>query len=332
MKRTFALKSPFLAAVLLVYGCAAIAPESFRVTQARVVRVDPDQLEAVAVSMGYNDGIAIILPEDNPFIKAVEIEVKSPENIAHFQGTMAYALYTGLSRLPDGNVIDFTAERISMEILPPRLTFALQVPLREEHGLKSDPYTEVFPQVPKAESLPIFFRLFPIMKGLPDDFETAVFSVKVKPVLIDEGALQLSIVYPFEREPGSLSVHVDEKAVREPQNMLLLLPGEHHLAVSAEKCRTEVKTFIIERAKVSNVTVEMKDSRPTVSFASPDNVVVTLDGRRVADPRAALKIEPGRHTVTFSMGDYRLQRQFTAEEGRDYTASMMLDAEIVEIR
>ena len=329
---TFALKAHFLAAALLVLGYAALAAESFRVTRAHTASIDPERLEAVTVSMGYNDGIAVILPGDMTFIKAVEIEVKMTESIASFQGAMAYALYTGLSRLPGGNAIDFSGNRLSMEILPSKLTFALQVPLREGHGLRPDPYTDVLSDVPSLESLPLFFRLFPIMKGLPSEFETAVFTVRVRPVLIDEGALHLSVLYPAQDESSSLVVRIDEKPVREPEKMQLLLPGEHHIAVSAERCRTEVRTFIIERAKVSRLTVELKDSSPTVSFASPDNVVVTLDGARVADPRAALKIEAGRHTVTFSVGDYRLQRQFTAEEGRDYTASMTVDAEIVELR
>ena len=332
MKGTFALKTHFLAAALLVLPCAALAAESFRVTRAHTVRIDPVQLEAVTVSMGYNDGLAIVLPEDMTFIKAVEIEVKMTESIASFQGAMAYALYTGLSRLPDGRIIDFSGNRLSMEILPSKLTFALQVPLREGHGLKSDPYTEVLSDVPSLESLPLFFRLFPIMKGLPDDFEAAAFTVRIKPVLIDEGALQLNVAYPAQDESSSLFVRIDEKPVKEPDRMIFLLPGEHHIAVSAEKCRTEVRTFIVERAKVSRLTVELKDSSPTVSFASPDNVVVALDGRRVANPRSAQKIEAGRHTVTFSVGDYSLQRQFTAEEGRDYTASMTVDAEIVELR
>ena len=332
MKRTFALKTQGLVAALLILGYAALALESFRVTRSLTVRIDGERLDAVTVSMGYNDGLAIILPQDNPFIKAVEIEVKTPESIALFQGAMAYALYTGLSPLPDGEAIDFSGNRLFMEMLPSMLSFALQVPLREGHGLKTDPYTAVLSEVPSPESLPLFFRLFPIMKGLPDDFEAAVFTVRIKPVLIDEGALLLSIVYPDGREGAALSVRIDEKAVSNPEKVLLLLPGEHNLAVSAAKCRTEVRTFIIERAKVLELAVELKDSSPTLSFASPDNVLVSLDGVPVADPRGALKIEPGRHTVMFSVGDYSLQRQFTAEEGRDYTVSMTMDAEIIELR
>lgn len=334
MKKVFALKTPLVAAAIFLLGFLSGADESFRVTQAYIARIDPESLEAVSVSMGYNDGLALLFPEDATFIKAIEIEVKSPENVIQFPSSMAYAIYGGISQLPEEGIIDFTGERIAMEILPARLTFALQIPLKEGHGLKSDPYTAVLAETPKAESFPLFFRLFPIMKGLPDDFETAVFSVKVKPVLANEGGFLLNIAFPqggaAERPP--LSVRVDEKPILEPEKMQILAAGEHHLAVSAERYRTEVRTFVVERAKVSKVTVQMKDAAPTVSFASPDNVEVSLDGKAVANPRAALKIEAGRHTVTFSVGGYTIQRHFTAEEGKDYSVSMTMDAEVVELR
>lgn len=337
MKRTFALKIPFLAAALFVSSFAGIAAENFRVTRAFTARVDSALVEEVSVSIGYNDGLAVILPEDRTFLKALEIEIRSPDLAIQFPGSMAYALYTDISQLPDGRTIDFSGEKILMEILPSRLAFALRIPLRDNHGLKSDPYTEVLAEVPPAESFPLFFRLFPIMKGLPDDFETASFSVKVKPVLADEGGLLLSIAYPEQdavqlHEPGSLSVRIDEKAVPEPEKMQILSPGEHLLAVYAEKYRTEVRTFTIERARITGITIEMKDTAPTVTFASPDNVEVVFDGEIVADPRGTMKIEPGRHTVMFSVGDYSLQRQFTAEEGRDYSVSMTVDAEVIELR
>ncbi len=337
MKRTFALKIPFLVAVLLFYGYMGFALESFRVTQAHIARIDPVQLEAVTVSIGYNDGIAVILPEDRTFLKALEIEIRSPDLAIQFPGSMAYALYTDISHLPDGKTIDFSGEKILMEILPSRVAFAFRIPLRDNHGLKSDPYTEVLAEVLPAESFPLFFRLFPIMKGLPDDFETASFSVKVKPVLADEGGLLLSIAYPEQgagqlHEPVSLSVRIDEKAVPEPEKMQILSHGEHLLAVSAEKYRTEIRTFTIERARITGITIEMKDTAPTVTFVSPDNVKIAFDGEIVADPRGTMKIEPGRHTVTFFVGDYSLQRQFTAEEGRDYSVSMTMDAEIIELR
>lgn len=321
-----------MAGGLLLLAFQGAASESFRVTRAFTAAVDSGTLEAVSVSLGYNDGLAIALPEDGTFIKALEIEIKPPENVIDFPGSMAYALYGGVSQAPGGRGIDFSGDEILMEVLPSRLSFVLQVPLREGHGLKSDPYTAVLAEVPPAESFPLFLRLFPVMKGLPDSFEAASFSVRVRPILSDEGGFRLSVVYPEQAAPASASVRIDEMPVSDPEKMLLLVAGEHHIAVSADKCRTEVRTFIVERAKITEMTIEMKDAAPTVSFAAPDNVEISLDGKPVSDPRGALKIEPGRHTVMFSVGDYSLQRQFSAEEGRDYTVSMTMDAEVIELR
>ena len=332
MKRAFALKIPILAAALFLSGFAGLVAESFRVTRSFTARIDSSLMQEVSLLMGYNDGLAILFPEDSTFIKAIEIEIRSPDSVIKFPSSMAYAIYANISPPPDEGLIDFSGEKLAMEILPSKLAFALQVPLREGHGLKSNPYVEVLSEIQTAESFPIFLRLFPIMKGMPEDFETALFSVKIKPVFSDEGGLRLSIAFPEEDAPASLSVRIDEKPVLEPEKMQILAAGNHHLAVSASKYRTEVRAFTVERAEIAAITVEMKDTAPTVSFAAPSNVEIAFDGKIVADPNGTMKVEAGRHTVTFSVGDYSLQRQFTAEEGRDYSVSMTLDAEVVELR
>ena len=235
-------------------------------------------------------------------------------------------------------VFDFSGDQIVIEILPSKLTFALQIPLRENHGLKSDPYTVVMDQIKPENSGDLFFRLFPVMKGMPEEVENALFQVKIKPVLIDEGGFKLNIKYTdvSEQNDGGRkdilpSVIIDEVPVLNPDEMQLLMPGSHHLAVSAEKYRTEIRVFTVEQAKITELTVEMKDTAPTVVFAGPDNAEILLDGEKVDNPREVTKIKPGKHTVVFSVGDYKLQKQFTAEEGRDYSVSMTVDAEIMEL-
>ncbi len=338
MKKIYAFK-PFIVAVFLVLAFKAFASENIRVTKAFEARIDSALSNDVSLSIGYNDGILIVLPKDLTFIKAVEIEVKLPTAVLNFPSSMAYALYTTQHpESPIEKTVDFSGQKLVMEVLPPKITFTMQVPLRKNHGLKTDPYTEVLAEIPPENGLPLFFRLLPIMKGLPDNFERALFSVKIKPILADEGGLVLSIALPDNLvnngniHGSRLSVRIDEKSILEPEKMQLLSHGEHHLAVSADKCRTEVRTFTIERGKITRLSVEMKDAAPTVSFVSPSNVQVLLDGKPVANPRGMHKIETGRHTVMFSVGDFSVQRQFSAEEGKDYSVSMIVDAEIVELQ
>ena len=182
------------------------------------------------------------------------------------------------------------------------------------------------------EDEPLFFRLFPVMKGLPEEFETAAFLVKVRPVLNGDGGFRLQVSHPDGAEQPVLSVRIDEQPVDDPGRMMVLPQGAHHVAVSAEKYRTEVRTFTVEQANVTEMTLNLKETTPTVVFASPDNVTVTLDGEPVENPQESRRIEPGKHTGTFSVGGSEVHRQFTAEEGRDYSVSMTVDAEISEVR
>ena len=326
--------------VFLFSGISRLNGEDFRVTKAQTIRFRSVNPESETINLGYNDGVALVLPDDLTFIKAVEFEIKTPREVLQFPGGMAYGIYTNLSSLPDGEIFDFSAEQLSIEILPSKVTFVLQLPLRENHGLKSDPYALVMAPIRPEDSAWLFFRLFPVMKGMPEEVENAVFPVKIKPILIDEGGFKLSVKYTDSVQPGSgeqnpgvitPNVRIDEIPVQNPGKIQLLSPGSHHLAVSAENYRTEVRVFTVEQAKITEVTVEMKDTAPTVVFAGPDNAEILLDGEKIDNPRESRKIKPGKHLVVFSVGDYKLQKQFTAEEGRDYSVSMTVDAEIVEL-
>lgn len=346
MKKAMPAKAVFLtfAFALLFSATPFLAPESFRVTKAHTLRLAYAGYGSETVNLGYNDGVALVLPDDLTFIKALEIEIKTPHSALQFPGGIAYGIYTNISPEPDGNTYDFTADRFLIEVLPSKLTFVFQIPLRENHGLKTDPYTVVVdpmaPQNEKEGNGSIFFRLFPIMKGMPEYIEEAVFPVKIKPVLTDEGGVRLYIKYHDTDNPGEFredtagivpNVRLDESPVPFPEETQILPTGSHHLVVSAENYRTEVRVFTVEQAKITELTVEMKDTAPTVVFASPDNAEITFDGEKIENPRALRKIEPGKHLVVFSVGDYKLQKQFTAEEGRDYSVSMKVDAEITEL-
>lgn len=332
MKRTSAF--PIFCLFAAWSALSALPPlsaESFRVTRAETVDIPLLNPETAELSLGYNDGVAVLLPRDRIFLAGVEIEVKSPETVLQYPGAMAYAVYSGLSGLSETGY-DFQGEKLAMEMLPAKLTFVLRIPLQENHGFKSDPYTEVMEMVPAPEDEPLFFRLFPVMKGLPEEFETAAFLVKVRPVLNGDGGFRLQVSHPDGAEQPVLSVRIDEQPVDDPGRMMVLPQGAHHVAVSAEKYRTEVRTFTVEQANVTEMTLNLKETTPTVVFASPDNVTVTLDGEPVENPQESRRIAPGKHTVTFSVGGYELHRQFTAEEGRDYSVSMTVDAEISEVR
>jgi hypothetical protein len=167
------------------------------------------------------------------------------------------------------------------------------------------------------------------MKGLPENIETLVFTVKIKPLLTDEGGFRLNLTYPAaEQKP--VSVRIDEVLIDNPAVMHTLAPGSHHLSIVSDDYRNEVRVFTVESGKTTEIAVPMKDTTPRLYIVAPENTIITLDTAPLANLREGKTIEPGDHTLLFKIGDYEVTRQLTAEKGKDYTITMVIDVQVTE--
>jgi hypothetical protein len=240
------MKAPRLsfAIFLLLAGLSLIGAETFRVRTLTLASVETHK-EAESLSIGYNDAVSIQFPREATFLRGVEIELKIPQEILAYRNSMAYGLYRAIKPAPSAATIDYDAERIDLQPLPSRLSFVLQIPLRTNHGLKTGPYATVIQTAQDPRKGPILFRLLPIMKGLPEGIENLQFTVKVKPILANEGGFRLSLVQPggarLEAGSNAVSVRIDEKPVEDYASLVVLTPGSHHLSVVSSEYRNEVR-------------------------------------------------------------------------------------------
>lgn len=318
----------FLAGLLILPVLQVSGLESFRVHAITPVTLDSQKPEAQTVEIGYDDAIGILFPQDTTFIKGVEVEIKIPKTFADYPDSVAYGFYRQIKPVPQAKTIDYQAEQIVFQPLPSRLTYVIQIPIQKNHNLKTGPYSTVLKYVHDPKG-PLMFRLQPIMKGLPESIENLVFSVKIKPLLTDEGGFRLNMTYP-SAEQKPVSVRIDEVLVDNPTAMRILAPGNHHLSIVSDDYRNEVRVFTVESGRMTDITVPMQDTMPRLYLVAPENAVIVLDAVPIVNSREGKMIEPGDHTIFFKIGDYEVTRQLTAEKGKDYTVTMVIDVQITE--
>jgi hypothetical protein len=318
-----------LTVLLLVPTITLATAEPFRVHSMTPITVDVQRPEAQTTEIGYNDAVGIILPKSNPFLKGVEVEIKIPQDIVAYRNSMAYGIYRLPQPVPSEKSIDYQAEQVTMQPLPSRLSFVLQIPLQKNSNLKTGPYSTVLPYVHDASKGALIFRLLPVMKGLPENIESLSFTVKVKPILAEEGGFRLKIDYP-EASPKPVSVRIDEALIVNPESLQILSPGTHQLSIVADDYRNEVRVFTVESARTTELTVALRGTAPRLFLVAPENATVKIDGQPVENTREPRAIEPGDHTILFKIGDYEIAKQVTIEKGHDYTTSMVIDVNFTE--
>lgn len=311
---------------------SAAAADTFRVGSTAIALVDSASPEARVFDMGYNGAVGIEIQKDAAFLKGIEIEVKVPQELIEFRNSMAYGLYSKTDPLPAEDRIDYKATQLTLQPLPSRLSFVLQVPLVKDHRLKSGPYSSVLPYIHDPKSGPLLFRLLPVMKVLPDNIGDLKFQIKVKPILADEGGLRLSVAYPTEEtaEHAQISVRIDEMLVSNPEELQILKPGQHHLSIVSDSYRNEVRVFKVEQARITDLSVTMQDTAPRLYLVAPENAVILMDGESVSPGKEARIVEPGEHVIKFTIGDYEIVKQVTIENARDYTVSLIVDVNVTE--
>jgi hypothetical protein len=318
-----------LTGLMLLATAGASATDNFRVRSMTTVTLDSSKPEAQNVELGYNDAIGILFPENTRFLRGLEIEIKIPQDIIEYRNSMAYGIYRQVKPNPDAKTIDYQGEQITMQALPSRLTYVIQIPLQKGHNLRTGPYSTVIPYTHDPASGVILFRLLPVMKGLPENIESLIFQVKIRPILTEEGGFRLKLAYPAE-PAKPVSVRVDEILAENPEALQILAPGSHHLSVVSDDYRNEVRVFTVESARVTDLTVLMQDTTPRLVLVAPENARIFLDSLPVENPRAAQTVTPGDHTILFRIGDYEVTKLVTVEKGRDYTVSMIIDISVTE--
>ena len=304
--------------------------ESLRALIAGTHKVSLSEPEGTTVPLSYVSSSIIQLEGDTRFFRGIQLELNAPQGYLAYRGSLAAALYGGLSKIPDPGVADVECSQIGFDPLPSKIQTIYEIPLKAGHGLKTSPYATVLGGVVEPSSFPLLFRLMPVIKGISDEMEKMIFYLNVKPILSDQGALRISFRYPENLLNRPLTVMIDDNVIENPGEERLINEGEHHLTISSGDYRNQSSKFIVERAKTLDLTVELEDTTPLIVFEYPEKTRVYLNNVLLPNPGTLRPIEPGVHEVRFQVSDYTIIRQVTIQKGKTYRVALSVDVNISE--
>lgn len=302
--------------------------ESFRVAKMHKMML-PDDYSAVTSYSGIFDGVAIVLPEDRTFITGIELTIKIPETVAQWRDTVAYLFYNDITPSPSENTIDYTGNRTSLNTIPGRLNQTVYIPLSRKFSIKESPYAKTLDPTVRLTDNCVFFRFMLAMKGAPESLEHAQFELSVRPVLSSEGYFSLNVKEP-DGKKADYKIYIDDQSFSSKPEKIILKEGEHHLSITSDDYRNEVRTFIVEQAKHTKVNVELRGIEPVIRIISPENAKVFFDGKPFTQTKDSFTATPGSHTIKFVIGDYEVVKNINADNGRSYTVNLTVDATITE--
>lgn len=315
----------FSLAVAVLFASFAASSENFRVR--KLIPISFNEInEKISVESGINDALWITLPKDLTYISGVELNLKVPEDIVTWRDSVAYMLYDKLDPKPSEKKQSYYGERGHVSTIPGNFSLNIYIPISKDFAIKDNPYSVKLPvQSPDSG---IFLRFMMVMKGVPESLENSILEITAKPVLKNKGALDLSVT-PQSTEEKKYSVFIDDEPVQAYSHKLLPT-GEHHLSIVSDSYRNELRTFRIEQAKTTSLSVNMRGIEPLVKLICPKDTKVFLDGLPVTNTAEPVSVTQGEHAVKFILGDYEIVKTISAMNGRTYSVNLNVDATISE--
>jgi len=275
--------------------------------------------------------VLINLSGEVRFLRGIEIEVSAPQSWLQYRGSLVMAVYNRLTPKTASGTTDFDGSRIAFEPLPTKLQIIYQIPVRQSHGLRTTPYVTVPSAISLVNTFPILFRFMPVIKGITDELEDMTFNLTIRPILGDEGAVRLVPRYPPQLRNRPFTALIDDVVISNINDRHILREGEHHLVILSEDYRNESRRFVVERAKILDLTVELQDPAPLIIFEGPQNARIFLDNVPVANNREPIAVEPGQHEAKFQIGDYTVIKTLDIVKGKTYRIALAVDLTINEV-
>jgi hypothetical protein len=324
------MKTQIWVIVFLFLLSIQVQGESFRATIAGTNRVSLADPDGFTVPLSYISSSIIQLEGDTRFFRALQLELTAPQSYLSYRGSLAVELYGELNVVPMIGVTDVEGRRLGFDPLPAKIQSIYQIPLKNGHGLRTSPYATVLTGVVRETSFPLIFRLMPVIKGITDEMERFIFNLNVKPILSDEGAMRINFRYPGNLAGRPLTVMVDDEVMENPGEERLFKEGEHKLVIFSEYYRNHSSRFVVERAKILDLTVELLDPTPLLVFEYPERTRIYLDNVLIVNPGISRPLEPGFHEVRFELSDYTITRPLIVEKGKTYRLALSIDLNITE--
>jgi len=316
--------------VCLFFTGFHVNAEAFRTVIEGSIEVSPERPAGNSVSVGINSSVIITLGSEARFLRGIEIEITSPQNWLAHRGAVGISVHNNINPQTSHGVTDLDANRTAFDPLPARLQTIYQIPVRQSHGLRTTTTVTVLPAVAQLSTFPILFRMMPVIKGLSDELENMNFNLTVRPIISDEGAIRLVPRYPPQLRNRPFTVLINGNVIANTQDQIVLREGEHHLVILSDDYRNESRRFVVERAKVNDLIIELQDPTPILILEAPQNAVIFLDNVIFQRNRESVTVEPGVHEIKFQIGDYTITRNLNVQRGKTYRVALTVDLTIQE--
>ena len=303
-----------------------LSAESVRGFLSGTVDLSHPKLNEQTVSLGLEEMVAIVPGEKGRFLQGAELTLQIPVPLRNQADGFILLVYKRVSPAPSSENRRYQGIEAAHFVLPNRPRFYVNIPVGGSAGSSraAGPDTLNVSEAIQTDEFPLLITLISLSKGVPPNIEGNPLTVKATPEWNNLGALALRVTNT-DLSPENFSLKIDGTV--HPWKPEILLPaGMHLVSLSAPGYGEESLNIAIQKAQSTSLEMTLDKQYAALIFEAPGEAVVFLNGEQVElGPGKALEAEPGTHTVTMLLDDYRISKQFQLNPGQTLKLSLFLD-------
>lgn len=321
------MSRPFISLLLFVLSIASVYSENIRGKTTGTL-----QINGPAVEFKPEEQVIITHPDEIlAFQEGIEIQVEIPPSLREFRNSFALMIYKDISLDSEGNRNEYRGTKIHMELIPARERTFVRIPFSKTHEITGDALTSVLSTPINAEQFPLLVTVLPIMKGIPDTAFSRKLIIRTVPIWKNEGSLRVNITNLSEDSEETVEVTVDKTTIE--LNKAVKLPaGIHKVRVASTHAPAIEQTIAVEPGEEITLNLELDYSPPELTIHIPQGVIIRLDGRpiEVDDTVEVIEVAPGNHSISYTLGELEVSRNFIVQSGSKMNINLFIDVEITE--
>lgn len=313
--------SLFLAGLLI-----SLPAESIRGFLSGTVDLSHPKISDQTLTLGLEEIVALVPGDKSRFLQGAELTLQIPAPLRRQAEGFILLIYKRVSPAPSGEIRHYQGVEAAHFVLPNRPRFYVNFNVGSQVGTMgpSGPDTLNIAEAIQPDEFPLLMTLISLSKGIPRDIEGNPLTIKAVPEWNNLGALTLNVANP-ELSPEDLILKIDGK-VRPWSREILLPEGMHLVSLGAPGYGEESVNIAIQKAQFASLEMTLRRQSAALVFEAPKDAVVFLNGEQVIlGPGKSVSVEPGTHTVTMLLNDYRISKQFQLNSGQTLKLSLFLD-------
>lgn len=319
-------KRILLLSLMMMGHLLPLPAESVRGFLSGTMDLSSPKISDQTLTLGLEEMVAIIPGNKSRFLQGAELTLQIPAPLRNQADGFILLIYKRVTPAPAGDIRNYQGIEAAHFVLPNRSRFYVNFSVGSTGGSArpSGPDTLNIAETIHPDEFPLLMTLISLSKGIPRDIEGNPLTVKAVPVWNNLGALTLKVTNP-DLDEENLVLKIDGK-VRPWSPEIVLPEGMHLVSLGAPGYGDESVNIAIQKGQYSSLEMTLRKQAASLVFEAPDDAVVFLDGEPVTlGPGKTMAAEPGTHTITMLLDDYRISKQFQLNPGQTLKLSLFLD-------